>query len=173
MRTASTAALLGFAAAALAACDSAESPAAPNRPEPAPTDAAASTPTPYRPVASVLDLMRGTVTMSAETYWESVSIVVDIEGEHVNQPEDSLEWHEVWSAGLTLAESGNLLMMPRDGLPDDPEWNRLAREFVEVGLRAAEAARKNDYEEVLLVGGYVRDSCEACHDVFVPTLNLF
>lgn len=174
MRTVKSAALLTFAAVALAACNSAEPPAPPAAPSPADNAATgAATGQPYKPVSSVLDLMRGTVTMSAERYWDSVSVVIDIEGEHVNQPETQLEWHEVWSAGLTLAESGNLLMIPRDGMPDDPEWIRLSTEFVDVGLRAAEAARRNDYEEVLLVGGYVRDACEACHEVFVPTLNLF
>jgi hypothetical protein len=125
--------------------------------------------TPYKPVASVVDLMRGTITLSAEVYWGSVSVVVDAEGVHENQPETDLEWIEVWSAALTLAESGNLMMMPPRA-PDQGEWIRISTDLVDVGQRAAEIAQNRDFEGMLAVGEEIYNVCVECHRLYVPTL---
>src|SRR5690606_39092592 len=66
---------------------------------------------PFKPVATVKELMNGPIQWAADAYWQSVSITVDLEGTHENFPESDEEWHDVWSAALTVAESGNLLMM--------------------------------------------------------------
>jgi hypothetical protein len=133
------------------------------------TAAAPAPATPYKPVASVLDLMRGTITLSAEVYWGSVSVVVDAEGVHENQPETDLEWIEVWSAALTLAESGNLMMMPPRA-PDQGEWIRISTDLVDVGQRAAEIAQNRDFEGMLAVGEEIYNVCVECHRIYVPTL---
>jgi len=131
--------------------------------------AAAPSATPYKPVATVVDLMRSAVTLSAETYWESVSVVVDIEGTHENMPETDLEWIEVWAAAMTLAESGNLLMMPPRA-PDQGEWIRISTDLVDVGLRAAQVASDRDFEGMLAVGEEIYNVCVECHRIYVPTL---
>lgn len=131
--------------------------------------AAAPAATPYKPVATVLDLMRGTITLAAEEYWESVSIVVDADGVHENMPQDDLEWFEVWSAGITLAESGNLLMMPPRAV-DEGEWIRLSTALVDAGVEAARVAAAQDFEGVLEMGETVYNACVECHRIYVPAL---
>jgi hypothetical protein len=164
-------ALAALIAAGLTACagdgsDDADMPAADS------TAAAPAAPAGYEPVASVLDLMRSMVTLPAEVYWESVMIVYDTDGETIHQPEDDLEWQEVWSAAITVAEAGNLLKMPRVGYPDDPEWNRFAEQLRDAGVQAAQVASRKDYMGVLDAGNLIYDACTACHESFMPTLSL-
>src|SRR5690606_29722489 len=86
---------IAVGASILAACGQAEAPS----PSPAPVLKAetAAAAIPYHPVATVLDLMRGLITLSAEVYWESVAVVVDAEGVHENAPQTDEEWIEVWA----------------------------------------------------------------------------
>ena len=116
-------------------------------------------------------LMRGTVTFAAYDYWESVSIVVDAEGTHENYPQDEEEWERVWAAALTVAESGNLMMMPSRAL-DQGEWIRMSQAMVDVGIKAAQAAEDQDYEAVLDVGEEIYNVCTECHETYIPSLRL-
>lgn len=125
---------------------------------------------PYEPVASVLELMESVVAHSAEEYWGAVSIVVDEDGVTENFPEGDEEWEEVWSAGMTLAESGNLLMMPPRAIEEEA-WMRHSRDLVEVGREAAQAARERDPDRVLAVGEEVYNVCVACHDDYAAELS--
>ena len=55
--------------------------------------------------------MESVIAHAAETYWGSVQVIVDETGTHERQPQTDEEWEQVWTAGLSIAESGNLLMM--------------------------------------------------------------
>jgi len=171
MRLTLNSALLALAAAALSACDSPEAPSAP--PEIAQDVAAEpvqpASPPPYKPVASMAELMRGTITFAAEDYWESVSIVVDANGITENVPETDDEWLEVWAAAMTLAESGNLLMMPPRAFAVEA-WMRMSEDLVDVGVQAAQAAEARDFEAVLEVGEHIYNVCVECHQRFAPRL---
>lgn len=160
---------LGLGAALLAACSSPEPPAASTDEDADSAGAEQAVAPPYKPVASVLDLMRGMVTLSAEVYWASVSIVVDANGITENKPETELEWIEVWAAGMSLAESGNLLMMPPRGRAEEA-WNAYALELVDAGYAAAQAALARDVERVLAEGETIYNACLACHRDYVPAL---
>jgi hypothetical protein len=168
MRPKSNPILLALAATAFCACDTEESPSDSEAVRPAEP---AVQPPPYRPVASTAVLMRGTISMAAEDYWSSVAIVVDLDGEHINQPSTDAEWERVWAAGITLAESGNLLMMPPRAL-DQGEWLRMSNAFIDVGLEAARAADDKDYQAVLDAGEKVYNLCTECHEQYMPSLSL-
>jgi hypothetical protein len=164
MRSTFKLSLLALSAVTFAGCGGQQSADEP------PAEAAAPAPaTHYKPVATVLDLMRGTLSYSALTYWQSVSIVVDADGIHENQPETEEEWEAVWAAGVTLAESGNLLMMP-PRLIDEEDWIRMSTNLVDVGLRAAQVAIDEDFEGVLALGEEIYNVCVECHRTYVPTL---
>lgn len=124
---------------------------------------------PYKPVASVLDLMRGMITLSAEVYWEAASVVVDAEGVHERMPETDEEWIEVWSAGMAIAESGNLLMMPPRAVNEE-QWMAYSTDLVDAGFTAAQAALNRDFEGVLAEGETIYNACVACHRDYVPRL---
>lgn len=166
MRLISRAIMPVLATALVAACGAPEM-----APDDGADDAAATgpAPPPYKPVASTLDLMRSLITFSAETYWESVSVIVDESGITEHAPETDEDWIEVWAAGMSLAEAGNLLMMPPRGI-DDPEWTRLSTALVDVGFEAARVASTRDFEGVLDVGEQIYNVCVECHQEFVPAL---
>jgi hypothetical protein len=160
------AALATLTALTLAGCG-AESPSV-VIPDPA-TEAAATPPPPFRPVATTAVLMRGTIALAAADYWASVSIVVDADGEHENVPADDEEWSRVWASAITLAESGNLLMMAPRAL-DQGEWMRLSGEMIDIGLEAARVADKKDAIGVLDVGEQLYNLCTECHQKYMPSL---
>lgn len=161
--------LLMLMALGLAACDTADEPAAESGADSAAAESAAVE-SHYKPVATVRDLMRGPITLSAEVYWESVSMIVDAEGAHQNEPETDEEWFEVWSAAISLAESGNLLLMPTRNV-DEPEWRQFSEDLIDAGLAAAQVAADRDFMGVLEHGGYIYEVCLACHETYVPALR--
>lgn len=155
-------AAVGLAALGLAGCTG-EPDAEAQAPAAAP---AAEQTTPYKPVATTLELMESIIAHAAEEYWESVRIVVDASGETQYIPETDEEWEEVWAAGMSLAESGNLLMMPPRAVDD--EWIRISGTLVDAGVAAAAAALSRDYEQVLAAGEQVYNVCVECHQRYIP-----
>jgi len=126
---------------------------------------------PFKSIIPTAVLMRTMVTMAAEGYWESTAIIVDAEGVHENYPQTDEEWFEVWSAAITLAESGNILMMPAHAL-DQGEWMRLAQDLVDAGFEAARAADDQDFMRVLDEGEKIYNVCTECHEKYVPSIRL-
>jgi hypothetical protein len=122
---------------------------------------------PFKPAASVVQLMEGPIAHAAEVYWGSVSTIVDADGIHEHFPQNDEEWEAVWAAGLTIAESGNLLMIG-DRAKDKDEWMRLAGSLVDVGMEAAAAGEAKDAEKVLEVGERVYNVCTECHMKYIP-----
>jgi hypothetical protein len=127
----------------------------------------AEQPSPYKPVATVQELMEGTVQPAAEIFWMSVSTTISAAGIEEKFPKTDEEWEHVWGGALTIAESGNLLMMP-PRVREDAEWTRLALALVDVGNEAAKAARSRNPETVLEVGEKVYNVCTECHMKFIP-----
>jgi hypothetical protein len=168
MRPIPISAALALAATGLSGCG--PSVTGPDAAEPPPqAQAAAPVLPPFKPVASVLDLMRSTITVSAETVWESVSIVVDVNGITEHAPEGDEGWRLVWAAGVTLSESGNLLMMAPRAL-DDGDWMRYSEALVDAGAEAASAAQARDFEGLLDIGETIYNACLDCHQAYVPAL---
>jgi hypothetical protein len=122
---------------------------------------------PYKPTASLVQLMEGPIAHATEVYWGAVSTVVDKDGIHENFPGNDEEWEAVWAAGITIGESGNLLMMSGRS-KDNDEWMRLSAALVDVGMEAAAAAEAKDPEKVLEVGERVYNVCTECHMKYIP-----
>jgi hypothetical protein len=125
---------------------------------------------PFKPVTTVLELMESVIAHAAEVYWESVEVVVDETGEHELYPQTDEEWEAVRTAGLTLAEAGNLLMMEPRAL-DTGAWMQFAVSLVDAGAAAAAAAEAQDAERVFAAGEQLYNVCTACHARYVPQLR--
>jgi mono/diheme cytochrome c family protein len=119
---------------------------------------------------SVLELMQAVVVPAAETYWSSVQITVDADGEHEFYPESDAEWAAVRLAALAIAESGNLLMMEPRAVDRGP-WQLYSRELIDAGIAAAQAAEAKDVDAVFAAGEQVYNVCSACHMRYTPGLN--
>jgi hypothetical protein len=124
-------------------------------------------PPPYKPVTTVLELMESVIAHAAESYWGSVQVIVDETGVHERSPQTDEEWESVWAAGISIAESGNLLMMAPRAV-DDGAWMQFARSLVDAGAAAAAAAEAHDVERVFAAGEQVYNVCTACHTRYLP-----
>jgi hypothetical protein len=129
---------------------------------PADEEAAASD---YRPIGDVADLMAGVVEPAAEVYWDAVGVIVDSAGEHQLAPQTEEDWLAVRAAAYTVAESGNLLMMPERAL-DRGAWITMSQALVEVGQRAIEAADARSLDAVFDMGAEMYYVCTNCHGTY-------
>jgi len=129
--------------------------------------AAAPEPPPYKPVANVKELMEATVQPAASVYWNSVATIVTREGVEERFPRNDEEWEAVWGGAITIAESGNLMMMSPRAKDGDREWISLSQQLVNVGELAAKAALSKDPEAVLGAGEKVYDVCTRCHMKYI------
>ena len=123
-------------------------------------------PPPFKPVANVDQLMDAVITPAAETYWASVSTIVDKDGITENFPRSDEEWEAVWAAGMTIAESGNLLMMSARAV-DDEDWMKWSSQLVDMGVEAAKAAEAKNPDLVLEKGEEVYNVCTGCHMQYI------
>ena len=122
---------------------------------------------PYNAAHSILELMEGPIVHAAEVYWGSVSTIVDKDGIHENYPKTDEEWEGVWAAAITIAESGNLMMMaPR--AKEEADWMKHSADLVKVGVEARKAAESKNPEKVLELGEQVYNVCTACHMQYIP-----
>ena len=121
--------------------------------------AACSRAAPYKPVMTVKELMGATVEPTADVVFESA---VWVNGELTGAPANEDEWEKVEHHALTLAETGNLLMMaPR--ARDQGVWMSQARDFIDAAENAAKAAQARDVNAMLKAGGALVVACDACH----------
>jgi hypothetical protein len=83
-----------------------------------------------------------------------------------NPPKTDVEWNAVRNQALTLAESGNLLMLPnrvREG-----DWNKDAKMLVDVGNAAFKAAMAKDMAGIVALNDQLNDACVVCHVQYRP-----
>ena len=123
-------------------------------------------PPPFKAVANVDQLMDAVIQPAADAYWGAVSTVVDKDGVHENFPRTDEEWEKVWAGAMTIAESGNLLMMsPR--AKEDEDWMKFSVALVDIGQEAATIAESKNPEAVLEVGERVYNVCTQCHMKYI------
>ncbi|MBV9743467.1 MAG: hypothetical protein JO099_06870 [Acidobacteriia bacterium] len=86
-----------------------------------------------------------------------------------NPPKSDHDWTKLQYTALMLAESGNLLMIERLGVPKDKEgWIRDCKLLIDAGAAAYKAARAKDLNAILALNGQIVDSCTTCHADFRP-----
>jgi len=71
----------------------------------------AQPPSPFRPSATIKDIMDSMVDPSADTLWESVATIVSAAGTEERMPRTDEEWADVKRKAITLVEATNLLVM--------------------------------------------------------------
>ena len=84
-----------------------------------------------------------------------------------NPPKTEKEWNDLQAQALTLAESGNLLMMGRRAR-DQGDWIKESQELVDVGAAAYKAALVKDLPAILALNQRLNDACVACHQQYRP-----
>lgn len=124
-------------------------------------------PVPYEPVADLSQLMVRVLGPAADDYWGAVGTIMTLEGTEEIAPRTFAEWEAVRNAAMTVAESGNLLMMPGRAM-EDPRWNEMSLRLVATGRKAFSAADARDPDAVFEAGGELYVVCNECHAAFAP-----
>jgi hypothetical protein len=128
------------------------------------TAACASQPA-FKPVATVQQLMHATVHPAAEVLFDSVGTIISLTGVEEIAPKNEEEWDNVRNNALTLAESGNLLMMAGRAR-DQQSWIKMSQALIDAGMRAVKAAEAKDPEALFDAGGAVYEVCQQCHELY-------
>jgi hypothetical protein len=111
--------------------------------------------TSYQPVASMSQLMINIIYPTSDSIF-----YVDR-----NEPKTDLDWNNLTSQAVTLAESGNLLLMPGRAR-DQENWVKFSKMMIQAGASAAKAARAKDIEGVRAVNDQLYESCVSCHEQY-------
>lgn len=84
-----------------------------------------------------------------------------------NPPKSDKDWKLIRAAALTLAESGNLLLI--DGRARDQDrWVKDAKLMIDAGTAAFRAAQKKDMQAILDLNDQLTASCTTCHLHYRP-----
>ena len=82
-------------------------------------------------------------------------------------PKNQQEWNEMANNALTLAESGNLLMLPARARDND-KWMADAKLLVDVGAAAYKAAQAKDADGLIALSDQLNTACVQCHMDYRP-----
>jgi hypothetical protein len=172
------AAVVLVAASLLAGCTT----PAPEQPPPADS--------PYRPVASIREVMNSVIDPSADVVWNAVRTVIDHGRPTDHAPATDQDWAEVRRNALIVSEGANLLMMPTrpvappgapslaPGIELTPEevrslidknragWNLFAQALQDAMTPALAAIDAKDSQALFAAGDKIDTTCENCHQVF-------
>ena len=119
----------------------------------------------FKPVASVKQLMAATILPSSEVLFDAVGTVISSSGVEEIAPKNDEEWATVRNNALTLAESGNLLMIG-DRARDKGAWMKMSQALVDAGVVALKAAEDKNPEALFEAGGEVYEVCQQCHNQY-------
>jgi hypothetical protein len=126
-------------------------------------------PPPFKPVVDTKLLMQSVVDPNADIVWDAVKWIETAQGVEEIRPRNEEQWAAVRNAAVTVAESGNLLMMvPR--AKDSDEWMKLAQRMIDTGQEAIKAADSKNADRLFTVGGDIYDSCSACHAKYMEAI---
>ena len=126
-------------------------------------------PLPFRPIADTKLLMQSVVDPNADVVWDAVKIIDTPGASQDVRPKTDAEWTAVRNAAVTVAESGNLLMLPPRA-KDGGEWMQRAQEMIDAGEAAVRAAEARNAEKLFIVGGDIYDSCSNCHRKYLDAI---
>jgi hypothetical protein len=126
-------------------------------------------PLPFKAVVDTKLLMQATIDPTADEIWDAVRTVVTKDRTEEIRPQTNEEWIAVRNHAVTLAESGNLLMMvPR--AKDGGEWMARSQELIETSERAIRAAEAKNAEQLFTAGGDIYEACSNCHRKYMEAI---
>jgi hypothetical protein len=145
----------------------------------------------FSPVASVLELMQEMIDPLSDAIFESVSVVVTLQGSKETRPRTDAEWFAVRNIAIQLAESGNLLKIPRPVAPlkkipgvtqdllgaddlsplqveillkkDRRSFEAFAQKLTDAALVALKAVDSKNADGLYEAGDAIDRACENCH----------
>jgi hypothetical protein len=77
-------------------------------------------------------------------------------------PKTDAQWNAIRNQALTLAESGNLMLLP-NRRRDQGDWVKETKVMIDLATEAYRAALAKNMDGVLAVNDKLVDSCVVCH----------
>ena len=111
---------------------------------------------PFKLVATVKQVMTAITAPASDIVFHAVSGV----------PQNETEWKKVENSALTLAESGNLLMLPGRSR-DNAEWVKHSQAMIDAAKLAMKAAREKNPDNLSIAGDKLIGTCEGCHNKYM------
>jgi len=157
---------------------------------PAPEQAPAPAAPPFRPVASIREVMNSVIDPSVDMVWNSVGSVVDDGRLTDRAPVKDEDWAEVRRHALIVSEAANLLLMHdrpvappgapslapgveltpeeiRSLIDKNPDgWNFYVQEFQDSLKPALAAIDAKNAQALFDAGEKIDTTCENCHSTF-------
>jgi hypothetical protein len=153
------------------------------------TSAAPSLESALTPSLSVKELMEHIIDPTSDWIFDAAVIDISHKGVLETKPLSDDDWLKVERGGWLLAESTNLLKMPRRMVPPEEEgkphhpgepelppaeiqakvekdralWNKHADQLKAAALNAVKVAKARDFDGLFKVGNDVDKACEQCH----------
>jgi hypothetical protein len=150
MRIAALAVVVTLAAGARVTGQTPAPPSPPKTAAPAPA-------APLRPVGTMSELMVHLIRPTSDAVFYITS----------RTPTSDAEWGVLQAQTLTLAESGNLLLLPAHAR-GRAQWIADARLMLEAGKKAFAAAKAKDVAALEALNDEMYQSCVTCHEHFRP-----
>jgi hypothetical protein len=119
--------------------------------------AIAQAPSSFQPVGNMSQLMIDVIYPTSDAIFYAER----------NTPQNDHDWGVLRANALTLAESGNLLMMGARAR-DQGNWIKDAKLLVDVGAAAFKAAQAKDLDAVLALNDQLYTACVTCHQEYRP-----
>ena len=119
--------------------------------------AVAQAPSSFQPVGNMSQLMIDMIYPASDAIFYVERAV----------PNNEREWSALRATALTLAESGNLLMMDKRAR-DQGDWIKDARMLVDAGAAAYKAAQAKNVEAIVALNQQLYTACITCHEQYRP-----
>lgn len=121
---------------------------------------------PYRAITDTKKFMNWILDPSADVIWGASGWILTVEGEQDLTPTTQEGWDAVRNAAATIAESGNLLMMPGHAMEGD-DWLEISAGLTATAELLIDAAERKDSEAIFNLGGTLYNVCVSCHQLYV------
>lgn len=112
------------------------------------------------------ELMGHVIDPAAFAFWRASGSEITEEGTKSLTPTTEEGWEIAENGAATVAEAGNLLMLPGRAREEE-EWFRLAKAMTDAALQARAAAMAKDEAKMFETGGKLYETCVACHEKYV------
>ena len=123
----------------------------------------------YNTTLDMAELMRYVVEPAADVLWDNAGWINDAEGYRELYPTTEEAWDQLIAYAATVAEAGNLLLLPGRAVDNDA-WAVYSEGMAAAGLTAMESLKARDNEAFFQAGAELYSVCRACHQAYNPDI---
>ncbi len=125
-------------------------------------------PQPYQSVTDVPEVMVWVLDPAADVVWDSAGAIITEAGTEELAPTTDEGWDHARNNAATIAEVGNLLMLPHLA-KDQRDWIEISQGLVHAGVAARDAATAHDADALFEAGANLYNVCVSCHQLYWVT----